>query len=75
MIELVEAIKIENKDNITFLTCHGWRCPKIIWQAADVDGQKHHDITRKGVIAHVSRVNRMIDKIHEVESQTKQLMP
>ena len=56
--------KVKKKKKITgsvirFLTPKGWRTPKEMWIGYDSMGDVYTDTTKKGVIAHIERVERL----------------
>ena len=44
---------------IRFLTPKGWRTPKEMWIGYDSMGDVYTDTTKKGVISHIERVERL----------------
>lgn len=44
---------------IRFLTSKGYRTPKEIWIGYDSMGDVYSDTTKKGVIAHIERIERL----------------
>ena len=44
---------------IRFLTPKGWRTPKEMWIGYDSKGEIYTDTTKKGVISHIERVERL----------------
>ena len=44
---------------IRFLTPKGWLTPKEMWIGYDSKGEIYTDTTKKGVISHIERVERL----------------
>lgn len=56
----MKPLKIENSKNTTFLTCQGLRVPKFIWKMKANDNFDYTCMTKKGVISHVDRINKLL---------------
>ena len=44
---------------IRFLTPKGWRTPREMWIGYDLMGDVYTDITKKGVISQIERIERL----------------